>query len=76
LRNLKQQQSRVVDELETTNRAENKKEKKSKKRGGGVPKKQNKTKQKEGKLKTYLRIDGLHSERRRKRRRSQAGQPL
>jgi hypothetical protein len=74
LTNLKQQQSRVADELEPTNRAESKKEKNAKKKGAGVPKK--KQKQKEGKLKTYLRIDGLHSERRRKRRRSQAGQPL
>jgi hypothetical protein len=68
---LKQQQSRVVDELETTNRAESKKEKKAKKKGGKDQKKR-----KQVKLKTYLRIDGLHSERRRPRRRSQAGQPL
>jgi hypothetical protein len=40
LTNLKQQQSRVVDELETKNRAESKKEKKAKKKGGeGPPKK-------------------------------------
>jgi hypothetical protein len=36
---LKQQQSRVFEELETTNRAESKKEKKAKKKGAGVQKK-------------------------------------
>jgi hypothetical protein len=62
LKNLRQQTEQRV-----------RKKRKRKKRGREYKKKQE---QKEGKLKTYLRIDGLHSERRRKRRRSQAGQPL
>ncbi len=49
LTNLKQTQSRVVDELETTNRAESKKEKKAKKEAGEAW--EDKKKQKEGKLK-------------------------
>jgi hypothetical protein len=41
---LKQQQSRVVDKLETTNRAESKKEKKAKKQGGKDQRKRRKIK--------------------------------